>query len=98
MIIEDYNKGTNKAKKAGSYLATVTIFPNAVIGQLSDLVVRIPGETLKSSQSTEHQSFQPMGNLFEQLSWLIYDSLILILKEQMDISDAEVFSRHANLE
>lgn len=86
------------AKKSGGNLATITIFPDAAIGQLADSIVRIPGQTPKNSCTTEHQSFQPLGNLFEQLSWLVYDSVILILKEQLNITEDEMFSHHANLE
>jgi D-arabinose 5-phosphate isomerase GutQ len=32
------------------------------------------------------------------LSWLIYDSVVIALKEKTAQTDAQMFSRHANLE
>ena len=87
-----------KAKDLGAKVALVTIFPDSVIGQMADHVVVLPGETPKSSLECRYQSFQPMGNLFEQLSWLTYDSVIMMLMEKLEINAQEMFARHANLE
>lgn len=44
------------------------------------------------------ETIQPTGSSFEQLSWLIYDSVVIALKEKTAQTDAQMFSRHANLE
>ncbi|MFP3155645.1 6-phospho-3-hexuloisomerase [Lachnospiraceae bacterium ZAX-1] len=87
-----------KARDIGAKIALLTIFPNSTIGQIANHIVTVPGETPKSNLENSFTSFQPMGNLFEQLSWLVYDSIIIMLKEKLDISSEEMFSRHANLE
>lgn len=87
-----------KAKTLGADIATITIFPQASIGSLSESVIKVPGETPKSDLVNTYKSFQPMGNAFEQLTWLIYDNIVMILKEQLQMSAEEMFSRHANLE
>jgi len=87
-----------KAKKIGSSIVTMTIFPNARIGVLADAVITVPGSTPKSETASGATSFQPMGNLFEQLSWLIYDALIIMLMYRLGITAEEMFARHANLE
>lgn len=87
-----------KAKKLGVNLATVTIFPEASIGSISDKLIKIPGVTPKSTLQSEFTSFQPMGNSFEQLTWLVYDNLIMILMEKMNKTTEEMFKLHANLE
>lgn len=87
-----------KAKKLGVKLAVVTIFPDAAIGSLADKIIKIPGVTPKSSFQSSFESFQPMGNSFEQLTWLVYDNLIMILMEKKNRTAEEMFQLHANLE
>lgn len=89
-----------KAKKAGAQVATITIFPKAKIGQLADVVVQLPGATPKRSEGEEDSavSVQPMGSLFEQLSWLTYDATIMELMTLLDETSDTMFPRHANLE
>lgn len=89
-----------KAKAVGAKLATVTIYPTAEIGSLADAIIAIPGETPKNetgAADTAH-SVQPMGTLFEQLSWLTYDAIILELMKLTGETTDTMFPRHANLE
>lgn len=87
-----------KAKKLGAGLATLTIFPEASIGSLADAVIKAPGVTPKSSLENHAVSIQPMGNSFEQMSWLICDNIIIILMERLGRTEEEMFRLHANLE
>ena len=41
---------------------------------------------------------QPGGNLFEQLSWLIYDSIVMDLMPILGETEDTMFKRHANME
>ncbi len=90
----------NKAKAADASVGTLTIFPDAAIGQAADIVITIPGATpKKGSQAADTAtSIQPMGSLFEQLSWLVYDSIILELMELTGETGETMYPRHANLE
>ncbi|GBG95441.1 6-phospho-3-hexuloisomerase [Ligilactobacillus salitolerans] len=89
-----------KAKEKGAALATLTIYPHAAIGKLADALIVIPGGTPKNESSDQDTatSIQPMGTLFEQLSWLTYDALVLELMKLLGETSATMFSRHANLE
>lgn len=89
-----------KAKSAGARIATITIYPEAPIGRMSDVIVVVPGETPKkvTNNMDTVKSIQPMGSLFEQLSWLTYDSIILNLMNLMTETTESMFPRHANLE
>ena len=87
-----------KAKSLGASVATVTIYPQATIGTLSDAVVAIHAPTSKSAIDTGVQSVQPMGSLFEQSLLICLDYVILILMEKRQITGEEMFARHANLE
>lgn len=90
----------NKAKAAGASVGTLTIFPDAAIGQAADIVITIPGATPKKGNQAADTatSIQPMGSLFEQLSWLVYDSIILELMGLTGETGETMYPRHANLE
>ena len=87
-----------KAKKQGAALATITIFPQATIGSLADAVITVPGSTPKSELADTAVSVQPMGNAFEQLLWLICDTVVIILMKRFGRTEEEMFALHANLE
>ena len=87
-----------RAKGFGAKLATTTIHPEASIGSLADVVVPIPGATPKSELADTAGSIQPMGNAFEQMSWLCFDVVIMMLMDRMHKNADEMFALHANLE
>lgn len=87
-----------KAKKQGAALATITIYPQASIGNLADAVITVPGSTPKSELADTAVSVQPMGNAFEQLLWLICDTVVIILMKRLGRTEEEMFALHANLE
>ena len=87
-----------KAKKQGAALATITIYPQASIGSLADAVITVPGSTPKSEFADTEVSVQPMGNAFEQLLWLICDTVVIILMKRLGRTEEEMFALHANLE
>ena len=87
-----------KAKTIGAKLVLITIFPESTIGQLADIVVKIPAPTPKVKTKSEFTSIQPMGSLFEQSLLLFFDTIILKLMEKQGKDSNTMFSRHANLE
>ena len=89
-----------KAKDVGAKIMTVTMFPDHTIGEMADVIVKVPGSTPKKAAGEENpaQSVQPMGNLFEQLSWLTYDSIIMVLMDKLGQTSEEMMERHTNLE
>lgn len=88
-----------KAQKQGAGIATVTISPENTIGQMAKAYVRLPGNTrLLSGNTQATPSSQPVGSLFEQLSWLTYDSIIMTLREKTGQTNDNLIARHANLE
>ncbi|MFM1651578.1 6-phospho-3-hexuloisomerase [Brevibacillus sp. B_LB10_24] len=87
------------ASRIGTKIATITIFPENTIGRLAKVIVTIPGVTAKSdAQSNKKESVQPLGSSFEQLTWLVYDSIIMELQKKTGQTNEQMFARHANLE
>lgn len=89
-----------KAKAQNAWLATITISPTKTIGSMSDAIITLPGTTrlLDSDKNETISSIQPIGSMFEQLSWLVYDAMIMTLKEKTHQSNEDLIRRHANLE
>lgn len=86
-----------KAKSLEGIVAAVTIFPDSVIGTLSDITVKLPGSPKDKSEGS-YQTIQPMGALFEQTLLLFFDAVILKLMEKKGLDSGTMFGRHANLE
>ena len=88
-----------KAKAQKAIIATLTICPEAPIGEMADAIITIPGATQKHAEHTNDVvTEQPGGNLFEQLSWLIYDSIVMDLMPILGETEDTMFKRHANME
>ena len=87
-----------RAKTLGVDVALVTVHPGSSIGALAELVVRVPATTPKSSKPSAAASIQPKGSLFEQVLFLVCESVVLRLMEIRGIDAEGMFIRHANLE
>lgn len=90
----------NKAHEVGAKIGAVTINPDSPVGHLADATVLLPGTTraLEGRDSMENVSIQPVGTMFEQLSFLTYDSIILDLLKKTGQSFDDLLGRHANME
>lgn len=88
----------NRAKSLGGRVALVSIFPQSSLGRLSDLTVRIPAASPKTTGAEAVASVQPMGALFEQSLLVFFDLLVLDLMARKGIDSAAMYARHANLE
>lgn len=88
-----------KARKNGVQIALITMDERSSIAQLAEVVVVLPGVSPKlKNAGLEITSIQPMGSAFEQISFLIYDGIVLELMDRMNETSDTMFSRHADLE
>ena len=67
-------------------------------GENDSLIVMENKATPKSNLEDTSESAQPMGNAFEQMSWIVYDAVIMILMKKLGKTEEEMFKHHANLE
>lgn len=86
-----------KAKSLGGTIAAITISPASTIGQLADIIVKLPGVT-KDQSDGDYRTIQPMGSLFEQAMLLLYDAIILRFMEEKKLDSTKMYGKHANLE
>ncbi|MFD9627459.1 6-phospho-3-hexuloisomerase [Peribacillus muralis] len=86
-----------KAKSLGGIVAAITIAPESSIGELADIIVKLPGVTKDQSEGDD-RTIQPMGSLFEQTMLLFYDASILRIMERKSLDSNKMYGKHANLE
>lgn len=88
-----------KAKKNGVKIALITTNEASSIAKLAEVVAALPGISPKlTNKDMRMTSIQPMGSAFEQMSFLIYDGIILELMDRMNETSDTMFCRHADLE
>lgn len=65
-------------------------------GKMADGMIILPGDSKGNNE--EKHSIQPMGSQFEQMSFLIFDAIVLKLMENWNQTSEQMFMRHADLE
>lgn len=88
-----------RAKEAGGFIYVVTGSPSgATAKELADQVFFVPAAVYRGTDDVV-PSFQPMGNLFEQCLFIIFDMIIMtIVEETPDLTFEKMSYRHRNIE
>ena len=87
-----------QAKKAGATVAVVTGSPKQICPQLADFALFVPAAVFNGTDDRAVPSIQPMGNLFEQHLYMLFDIIIMMLEEKMQVSHEEMEKRHRNID
>ena len=94
-------------KDIGSTLITVTSKKESTLGKVSDIALILPSKTkndmddggyLERSMRGDYRSVPPLGTSFEITSLIFLDSLITQLITLTGASEADLKSRHTNIE
>ncbi|HET6621362.1 MAG TPA: 6-phospho-3-hexuloisomerase [Dongiaceae bacterium] len=85
------------AKDAGAKTAVVTAQPTSKLAKSATHVLHIPAQTMADDQGAS-TSVLPMGSLFELSQMLVFELLVLRLREIKGESAAAMRARHTNLE
>ena len=85
------------ARKAGAKVAVVTAQPGSNLARGADYVLHIPAQTMANDQASE-TSVLPMGSLFEFAQMLVFELLVLRLRDLAGETAASMRARHTNLE
>lgn len=89
----------HKARELGVTVLLFTIDAGSPMAGLADCVVRVDAPSPKAAAAPGGtRSVQPMGSLFEQTLFLLFDVLVLALMRAENMPADEMFARHANLE
>ena len=88
-----------KASALGLEIASITSQPNNPISEASDVKVILPCPTHKNLDNTGAKpSIQPMGGLFEAALSVLLNTVVLMLMDEMGVTEEMMIKRHANLE
>jgi 6-phospho-3-hexuloisomerase len=88
----------SQAKKSGALVAVITGTPFEKTPSIADVVVFVPACAYNGTDNRVVPSVQPMGNLFEQHLFLLYDIIVLLLEKNMNLKHEELEARHRNVE
>ena len=85
------------ARKAGAGVLLLTAQPKGASAALADFVLTIPAQTMASDQGGA-VSVLPMGSLFEIAQAIVFELVILRLRERTGETAETMRARHTNLE
>jgi 6-phospho-3-hexuloisomerase len=87
----------NIARKAGAKTAVVTAQAGGGAARRADVVLHIPAQTMANDQ-TGKLSILPMGSLFEVAMMLVFELVVLRLRDRLGETLETMRARHTNLE
>ena len=76
----------------------VTAQPKASAADLADFMLVVPAQTMADDQGPQKSSVLPMGSVFEGALFVLFEILVLRLKEMLDVSSEAMRARHTNME
>lgn len=85
------------ARRDGSGTLVITAKPDGQCALTADAVLLVPAQTM----ADDHQpaaSVLPMGSLYEGVLYLLFETMILRLRDRLHINPEAMRSRHTNLE
>ncbi|MEM8855282.1 MAG: SIS domain-containing protein [Pseudomonadota bacterium] len=86
------------AKEAGAATAAITAQPAGKVPQAADHVLTIPAQTMANDQDPSAASLLPMGSLYEGAQYVVFEILVLMLRERLGATPEAMRARHTNLE
>ena len=85
------------AARAGARTACVTARPDGPTPAACDLILTIPAQTM-ADDSGPGASILPMGSVFEGAMFLVFEILVLRLRDMLGETTETIRGRHTNLE
>jgi 6-phospho-3-hexuloisomerase len=84
------------ARGAGARVLVVTAEPAGATSALADDLLVIPAQTM--SRDVGSEAVLPMGSLFEGAMFLVFEVLVLRLRERLGETPESMRARHTNME
>lgn len=85
-----------EAAAAGARALVVTAQPGGEAARRADLVLCVPAQTM--SDDLAGTSVLPMGSLYEGALYILFEVLVLRLRDRLGVTPAAMRARHTNLE
>lgn len=85
------------ARKAGARTLVITAQPNGGAARAADLVLFVPAQTMADDRGAT-VSVLPMGSLYEGALFLLFEQMIVALRDRLGVSPEAMRANHTNLE
>lgn len=85
------------ARRASARTMLVTAQPEGTASQFADYILTIPAQTMANDHGLG-LSVLPMGSLFEGAQYLLFEIMILALRDKLGITPEAMRANHTNLE
>jgi 6-phospho-3-hexuloisomerase len=89
------------AKRDGAQTLVVTAQPQGASARHADAVLHLPAQTMADDQamsSAAKLSVLPMGSLYEGAQFILFEVMVLRLRERLQVDPQAMRARHTNLE
>ena len=84
------------AREAGAQVVVVTAEPDGATSRMADELLVIPAQTMANDVGSD--AVLPMGSLFEGTMFLVFEVLVLQLRDQLGETAETMRARHTNME
>ncbi|MBH0238294.1 SIS domain-containing protein [Methylobrevis albus] len=85
------------ASEAGAKTLLVTAEPSGGAAARADTVLTVPAQTMASDQGAS-ASVLPMGSLYEGALYVLFELIVLAVRDRIGITPAAMRANHTNLE
>ncbi|KAA2244328.1 SIS domain-containing protein [Salinarimonas soli] len=85
------------AREAGARTLVVTAQPGGEAARLADAVLPVPAQTMADDRGGA-VSVLPMGSLYEGAQYVLFEIMILKLRDRLGVSPEAMRANHTNLE
>jgi len=86
------------AKAAGATILVITAQPKGRVASYADFVLHLPAQTMADDQGEKRTSVLPMGSLYEGALFVLFEIMILKLRDVLGVTPEAMRANHTNLE
>jgi 6-phospho-3-hexuloisomerase len=90
------------ARDSGAHTLIVTAQPQGACAMAADAVIHLPAQTMADDTALTARngraSVLPMGSLYEGALYVLFEVMVLRLRDQLGVSAEAMRARHTNLE
>ncbi len=87
-----------RAKDAGAGILFLTAAPHTPSATIADQVLAIPAQTMASDTGEAATSVLPMGSLYEGALFVLFEIMVLMLRDRFGQTAQTMRANHTNLE
>lgn len=88
----------NVAKEAGASILVITAQPKGRAAAYADFTLTLPAQTMADDQGEAKTSTLPMGSLYEGALFILFEIMILRIRELITVDPEVMRANHTNLE